>query len=386
MRVTLGRSRAVRCRPEGGALSAGAAHAWSGPEVRGLVLRAVRTVWENGYQPADVLRVARRQLGEPDVALLRSVLAAELATYPRGTVDRRWLGQVADPDGAQSAPPTAVPWTAVARRAEVLVPLLAGLPRLERLGLLPGSVPEADGATAAPVDARILERVRALLAKAESTTFPEEAETFTAGAQALMARHRIDAAMLEARRGGPRGGPDGVRLGVEAPYESAKVALLTAVASANRCRTVWTRSLGFCTVVGFAADLEVVETLFTSLLVQATRAVTREGPRVDGSGRSRTRAFRHAFLLAFAQRIGERLAQESARFEHDAASAPGGEGLLPVLAARDADVDRVLAQLFPRVRYSRSTAAGDAEGWASGRAAADLADFGASDRLDGRRS
>ena len=363
-------------------MSAGAAHAWSGPEVRNLVLHAVRRAWENGYQPADVLRVGRRRLGEADVALLRRVLAAGLATYPRGTVDVRWLDQVADPDAAAAASSPAVPWTVVAGRAEVLVALLAGLPRLERLGPLPGSAPSTEGPAASSVDARILERVRALLAKAESTTFPEEAETFTAGAQALIARHRIDSAMLEARRGGPRGGPDGVRLGVDAPYESAKVSLLTAVASANRCRTVWTRSLGFCTVVGFAVDLEVVETLFTSLLVQATRAVTREGPRVDGSGRSRTRAFRHAFLLAFAQRIGERLAHESARLENDAASAPGGENLLPVLAARDAEVDRALTQLFPRVRYSRTTAAGDAEGWASGRAAADLADVGPSGRLD----
>jgi hypothetical protein len=363
-------------------VSAGAAHAWSGPEVRSLVLQAVRTVWENGYQPVDVLRVARRRLGEPDAALLRRVLAAELATYPRGTVDRRWLGQVADPEAGPGTSSGAVSWTAVARRAGVFVPLLAGLPRLERLGPLPGSVPEEEGETSSCVDTRILERVRALLAKAESTTFPEEAETFTAGAQALMARHRIDSAMLQARDGGPRGGPDGVRLGVDAPYERAKVSLLTAVASANRCRTVWTRSLGFCTVVGFAADLEVVETLFTSLLVQATRAVTREGPRLDGSGRSRTRAFRQAFLLAFAQRIGERLAQESARSERDAASAPGGERLLPVLAARDAEVDRALAQLFPRVRYSRATAAGDADAWASGRAAADLADVRPSGRLD----
>jgi hypothetical protein len=139
-------------------------------------------------------------------------------------------------------------------------------------------------------------------------------------------------------------------------------------------------------VVGFAVDLEVVETLFTSLLVQATRAVTRQGPRVDGSGRSRTRAFRNAFLLAFAQRIGERLAEESARLEHETAFAAGGEGLLPVLAARDAEVEQALADLFPHLRHSRTSAVGDAEGWASGRAAADLADVGPQGRLGGRRS
>jgi hypothetical protein len=367
-------------------VSADTAQAWSGTQVRDLVLGAVRAAWENGYQPADVLRVARRRLGEGDVTLLRRVFAAELAGYPRGTVDRRWLGQVGDGDPAAGAVPAEVSWSAVARRADVLVALLLALPRLERLGPLPGSArDDADGEPPA-VDARVLERVRALLAKAESTTYPEEAETFTAGAQALMARHRIDAAMVEARGDRRRGGPDGVRLGIDAPYESAKVSLLTAVASASRCRTVWTRSLGFCTVVGFAVDLEVVETLFTSLLVQVTGAVTRQGPRVDGSGRSRTRAFRNAFLLAFAQRIGERLAEESASLEHEAACAAGGEGLLPVLAARDAEVEQALADLFPHLRHSRTSAVGDAEGWASGRAAADLADVGPQGRLGGRRS
>jgi hypothetical protein len=350
-----------------------------GAHVRDLVLRAVRTAWENGYQPADVLRVARRRLGEGDVMLLREVLAAELAGYARGTVDRRWLGQVGD-----AGRPEALSWSAVSRRADVLLSLLRGLPRLERLGPLPGSAARTGDEPA--VDTRILERVRALLAKAESTPYPDEAETFTAGAQALMARHRIDAAMVEARGDRPRGGPDGVRLGIDAPYETAKVSLLTAVAAANRCRTVWTRSLGFCTVVGFATDLEVVETLFTSLLVQATRAVTRQGSRVDGAGRSRTRAFRHAFLLAFAQRIGERLAEESARLEHETATAAGGERLLPVLAARDAEVERALTELFPHLRSSRRSRVADLEGWASGRAAADLADVGSPGKLGGHRS
>jgi hypothetical protein len=40
--------------------------------------------------------------------------------------------------------------------------------------------------------------VRALLAKAESTTYPEEADALTAKAQELMARHSIDRAMLDA--------------------------------------------------------------------------------------------------------------------------------------------------------------------------------------------
>jgi hypothetical protein len=45
------------------------------------------------------------------------------------------------------------------------------------------------------------------------------------------------------------------------------------VATANRCRVVWHRNLGLRTVMGFRTDLDAVELLFTSLLVQATTAL-----------------------------------------------------------------------------------------------------------------
>lgn len=57
---------------------------------------------------------------------------------------------------------------------------------------------------AASGDDRVLARVRALLAKAESTEFPDEAEALLAKAQALISRHAIDRAAVagETRPGG----------------------------------------------------------------------------------------------------------------------------------------------------------------------------------------
>ena len=60
-------------------------------------------------------------------------------------------------------------------------------------------------------------------------------------------------------------------------------------------------------MVGFAGDVEAVELLFTSLLVQATAAMMRAGSRTGRNGRSRTRSFRQSFLHAYAVRIGQRL-------------------------------------------------------------------------------
>lgn len=139
----------------------------------------------------------------------------------------------------------------------------------------------------------MLAKVRGLLAKAESTEFPEEAEALTAKAQQLMARHSIDAALLDAERD-TRQVPGGVRVGVDAPYEEPKVHLLQAVAQANRCRTVWSRNLGFSTVVGFAADVRAVELLYTSLLVQAQSAPRRWTTRwTNGSRNCPTTTARH---------------------------------------------------------------------------------------------
>lgn len=359
-----------------------------------VMTEAVTSAWRRGWQPADLVHMARRELTAVHVELLRRAVGVELAAYPPSTVDARWRSQL-DELGVAVAPAGDAAW--VTEGLEVhwvdglqacagLVRFLGELLAVERLTHLPGTAGAAAARVAPGVDPRILERVRALLAKAESTTFPAEAETFTAGAQSLMARHSIDAALLaaaheaDAGAGGPE--PAGVRIWIDSPYESAKVSLLCAVAEANRCRTMWRKAYGVCTVVGFEADLAAVETLFTSLLVQATHAMTREGPRVDQGGRSRTRSFRHSFLLAFGGRIGERLAASARQEEQQAVAEAGGERLLPVLAARSAEVERAVAELFPTLRRSRARlTAWDAEGWASGRAAADRASLGTRGRL-----
>src|SRR6476646_1454927 len=99
----------------------------------------------------------------------------------------------------------------------------------------------------------MLERVRALLSKAESTTFPEEADALTAKAQELMARHAIDQAMVDAGgtgAGGRTGLPTSRRIWIDNPYADGKSLLFNHVAVANRCRAVFFRSLGFMTVIG----------------------------------------------------------------------------------------------------------------------------------------
>jgi hypothetical protein len=167
---------------------------------------------------------------------------------------------------------------------------------------------------------------------------------------------------------------------VDNPYEAPKASLLQTVARANRCRVVWSKELGLVTVIGFPADLDAIELLFTSLLVQANTAMLRAGAKRDAHGRSRTRAFRQSFLVSYAIRIGERLseatgqAEQQAAAEHAAARGGGGKDLVPFLAARHQAVDDAVDAIFGHtLTTSRAVRATDAEGWHSGRVAADMA-------------
>jgi hypothetical protein len=210
--------------------------------------------------------------------------------------------------------------------------------------------------------------VRSLLAKAESTSFPEEAEALTAKAQQLMDRHAIDQAMLGSDEAVGR--PEGRTLLVETPYARPKFQLLSAVARANRCRAVWSTRSRVATVIGFPDDQATVEVLYTSLLVQATRAMLQAGR----SAQQRSRGFRHAFLTAYAVRIGQRL-QAAADATAAEAARRHGTGLLPVLRDRDDQVEQAVGEAFPDLRSLRVSVS-DPAGVRAGRAAADRARLG----------
>jgi hypothetical protein len=363
----------------------------AGPVLVALLTTEVAAAWAKGWQPAELVRSARREFHQYHAELLRDVIRVQMRFYAAATVDERWWAQLVElqaddedlpesdllADNAVAGEPAGMP----AERAISLIWHLRRLPRLPFQGPPPGEARQGSlRATGAEVDQRMLDRVRALLAKAESTTFPEEAEAYTAKAQELMARHRIDHALLIARTGG-RDEPGVRRVAIDNPYEAPKTLLLQAVAEANGCQAVWTRHFGFATVTGFPNDLDSVELLFTSLLVQGVRAMTQTGPKQDRYGRNNTRSFRQAFLTSFAQRIGERLADAADTAADAALSEVGQETrdeLLPVLRARAIEVQEKFRALFPSVQ-TQTVSVSNREGWVEGRVAADRAD------LHGRR-
>jgi hypothetical protein len=347
----------------------------------------VSGAWDRGWQPADLVRIVSRLGNKELVGLTGDAIAAQMLRYAPASIDPRWASQLVDLEvqvwwapgqnhlrARGEAQHTG--WGVLVSASLQVLDLISSLPTLEKLIPIPGSAPATSAAGQphrAAISERVLGRIRALLAKAESTTFPAEAETFTAGAQALMARHSIDHALLAALGQRSSDEPNGRRIGIDNPYESPKAMLLSAVAGANRCRTAWSRDLGFSTVVGFPADLDAVEVLFTSLLVQATGSMMHAGSRTDGYGRSRTRSFRQSFLTAYASRIGQRLAETTGAQTAQAATEPSGRNLLPVLAARSDAVDQAVSAMFPGMKNHSMASVTNREGWFSGLSAADRA-------------
>ena len=329
-----------------------------------------------GWTPADLGQLTRRRLSPRHVGLLAWLLAEELANHPAETVAPRWLAEL-DALG----PPEAVDVTTVAG-VTVLLGLCVAIelvPKLTRVMAPPGAQRQRSGpaATRDPKDVQRLAKVRALLAKAESTEFAEEAEVLSAKAQELISRYALERLLDDPQTHHGSAPEDGVlvrRIWIDPPYVSAKCLLVQHVAEANRGRAVFSADLGFSTVFGVDSDLEPVELMVTSLLVQASAAMLHHGSQVSRHGTSQTASFRRAFLLSYAQRIGERLREAT---EH-ATEATGRAGeLVPVLADREARVDAAREHHFPNTTF-KGTRVSNAHGWVAGRAAADLA------RLDTR--
>jgi hypothetical protein len=302
-----------------------------------------------GWSRADIDRLAARR---PELNAAASAIVFDaLRSVPVGMPSD---GDGRDPRAAQ------VGWL---RAVVVAIAFLQDLPPFPVFR-------QAQPSTGDPEQRRKLDKIRALLAKAEATSFDEEADAFTTKAQELIARYAISEAMLESGTD-PHADVVALRLNVDDPYASAKALLLQAISDANNCATSWIEWIGVSMVFGREADTRAVELLYASLLLQANASMRRAGSVVDHAGRSRTRSFRQSFLVGFASRTKERLI-EANRTAEAAATAEDGSAFLPVLAARKSAADDARDAASPVSGRRRvSTSSGD--GYLAGRAAADTA-------------
>ncbi len=359
-------------------------------------------LWARGWMPEDLWQAARRDLRAGEAALLVAVIVEQASRLPSDApMPGAWRDQLdvlaattvgvvdADAPGPGGAWFSRCATSAGLAGADLwiaglmIMRLFVRLPVIEEVLPPPSRWSEKGfmaGAASSSIDDKLLGRVRGLLAKAESTTFTEEADALTAKAQELMARYAIDQVLVERSADQEAPVPKLRRFWLDNPYAEGKSVLVDRVAGANRCSAIYSPGLGFTSVVGFAADLEMVDLLFTSLLVQGSAAVRAAGSVKDPKGHSRTRSFRSTFWLSYAVHIGDRLDSASAHALADAV-ADHGRSLVPVLVEREQEVQDAMASAFPHVT-KRPLRFSNAAGYHAGRLAADQADIGVRDKLD----
>ncbi len=363
---------------------------------------SVPRLWECGWQPLDLVHAARKERNPRIARLAGAFIHAEAASFTGAAhMPDEWADQLAAiPSLANTGSAALDPlncWRLTEQLSTAdtihdalqLLGLLRTLPRLtvlcdppskwssnlrqsEQLSRTPqvGSSgepsPEASGKT--------LSTIRALLAKAEATTFEAEREVFAAKAQDLMTRYSIDAALLDQRHGEQLGaGVRKRRFHLDNPYATEKVYLLATVARLNNVKIVYEDRFAMATAIGFPTDIELSDLLFTSLLVQAAKGL-QDLVASAGKGRTSSPAFRRAYWVAYGVRIGERLTEAQAQATQEAEAMHGG-ALVLVMKEREEAVTAVTDELFKNTKKMKTRQL-DSDGWDAGRAAAGTANLG----------
>ena len=222
---------------------------------------------------------------------------------------------------------------------------------------------------AATADSPLIAKVRKLLAMAEGSPNPNEADAFSRKAAELIAEHRIAPEQLRDGGSGDLGVVEFV-LGRGA-YVRGRLALLQAVAEGHGCQVVFqARQAGTVAMVaGFRSDLDTVGLLYHSLHTQASSRMAAERRATPAA----TQRWRRSFLFGFASEIHtmfDDTVREATERLHPSSAA------LPVLRARKKRVDEFARQQFGRVVAARRPKAATVHGFDAGRRAAARADLG----------
>lgn len=204
-----------------------------------------------------------------------------------------------------------------------------------------------------------LRKIRALLAKAEdSACTPEEAEAFTERATDLIAKYGVDQALIDADRP-EKQVPGDLIIPIDGKYGPEKQRLLGWIAHELGCRGVrrWERERKgqpnrySVHVFGFAADIERVQILYTSLLVQMANGIAKaEAPTGENVA-----AFRRSWMYGFANAVAARIHEAEERAKANAQQDRGADrpGVALVLTDRTALVEKAKEARYPGLPDAR---------------------------------
>jgi hypothetical protein len=233
-------------------------------------------------------------------------------------------------------------------------------------------------------------RIRALLAKAESTDSLDEQAALIAKAQELQAKHNIDAAKLQAAGGAPAEEIITVRIEIARPRQSggkALMRLMFALATCNGATAVCNELAGIrATVIGYPSELRAVEMIFTSLCQQldhATAHALRHHKPADVHGRQYRVSYMHGWVDTVVRRLKDaRAAAVAQASREDAGAGPVSTAL--VLRSREEQIEARMHEIFPRLSTFRAAYRPEASGLHQGRRDGERAALGGD--LDARPS
>ena len=227
-----------------------------------------------------------------------------------------------------------------------------------------------------------LATIRHLLALADESSGGTAAERENAAGRAaeLMAKYAVTSAMMDAASGRQDDPVEWCTIEIDTVYPPQKRLLINELAQRLSCKAIQIQT-GDMKVFGHRSDVERLEWLYTSLLVQALgMAAHVRDPRIVRPHSSQTRAYRSRWLNGFAVRIGERM--DVGRTE---AVAEAGSGAELVLVDRKRAAEAALYAAHPRAR-SRNVTISGGDAYAAGKRAGDRADLGQARVAGGRRA
>ena len=235
---------------------------------------------------------------------------------------------------------------------------------------------DAPSTARAEADQGVIDKVRKLLAMAESTDNSEEADAFARKAADLIARHRVTESALRDVD------PDQLEVAEldlgRGAYVRARFHLLAGVAEAHGCLATF-RTGGRGTlahITGHRRDTLAVRVLFTSLLSQMTQRAALERRATSAA----TQRWRRSFMFGFADEVAAML--QTARSEAIAAT-DDPASTVPALRAQDVVVREFAGERLGRIVTARPAAPAVRDGLRAGRQAAAESDVGRV-RLRGR--
>lgn len=243
-----------------------------------------------------------------------------------------------------------------------------------------------------------INKILALLAKAEKSEFPEEAKAYSAKAQALMTQWEIDEAQVAAAAaatGAPAEVPTDKKVWIPGTmYKASTAQLWYQVLQANGVDLVlvageryyenwkkegYTRPYirgTYFHLFGFEHNIRMAEMLVASLTIQMETefrsAEVQSRMFAETSSAPGRVQWKNGFIFGYAAAIGRKL--QAAKRETVAASGPGTE---LVLVRRDELVQQAKTLVYPKLGKSSSSAGqGYNSSRALGREAGNRADVG----------